>query len=250
MVWAQATWATTLLPPASLGASEPDELTPLSASLLASWRIFQTIYATWVHSHLEMVAWAAITSCLMIHFYISLTRHPTSPARTGDTLLVFLITAIAIWIFHRMGASGPTVATHCVRGTGYREIKEQWWAERLGSNVERGTSWETGNLFPCNVSTKWSLVWWIVEQLRHVFTSQRGSSSAAFKRVWMMTWFPYTEAKGARSQNGYFYLGWEGGFRASHIVTFAWECWVIVPCFLMWCQPIGLDSMLESDCKT
>lgn len=122
-----------------VGVSEPDELMPLSASLLASWRIFWTIYATWVHSHLEMVAWTAITSRLMIHFYISLTRHPTSPARTGDTLLVFLITAIAIWIFHRMGASGPHVATHCAEGTGYREIKgsgeqsdwEVMWSEVL-----------------------------------------------------------------------------------------------------------------------
>ena len=126
------TWATTLLPPGSLGASEPAELMPLSASLLASRRIFQTIYATWVHSHSEMVAWAAITSRLMIHFYISLTRHPTSPVRTGDTLLVFLITAIAIWIFHRMWASGPNGAIHCAKGTGCRKIKGQWWAELTG----------------------------------------------------------------------------------------------------------------------
>lgn len=105
---------------------------------------------------------------------------------------------------------------------GYRlqRNKGQWWAERLGGNVERGTSWETENLFPCNVSTKWSLIRWIRKQLQHVFALRKGSPSAAFKHVWRVTWFPYTHVKGACIQNGYFYLYWEGCFRPSHTCSF------------------------------
>jgi len=48
-----------------------------------------------LHSGFEAVA-RAMLSHIMIHFYIFLSLHPTSPPRTRDTLLVFLITAVAV----------------------------------------------------------------------------------------------------------------------------------------------------------
>lgn len=37
-----------------------------------------------------------------------------------------------------------------------------------------GTSWETENLFPHNISTKWSWIWWIA-WLQHACASQKGA---------------------------------------------------------------------------
>lgn len=53
-----------------------------------------------------------------------------------------------------MGDSGPNVAMHQMAGPGCKRIKQQ---REQGDGEEmknRGTSWESENLFPCNVSTK------------------------------------------------------------------------------------------------
>lgn len=63
------------------GASKPDEPMPLSPGLLASQGIFWTIYATWVHSHLEMVAWAAI---VLPHDSFLYLTHPPSHITSKD----------------------------------------------------------------------------------------------------------------------------------------------------------------------
>lgn len=157
----------------------------------------------------------------MIHFYISLTRHPTSPARTGDTLLVFLITSMAIWIFHRLGASGPNGAALCTSSPGYREIKGQWWAGRWGGNVELRHFLRDGGPIPlkCFHQTKLNMM-----NRGATLARLRLPRSAAFTRVWMMTWFPYTKAEGLHSQNDSFYLYCEGCFRRMAYVLRNSEC--------------------------
>lgn len=72
----QMSWAQTLLPPRSQRSWSLMSWHCYLQVFWPQWRIFWSIYATWMHSHLEMVARVAITPSLMIHFYILLTCHP------------------------------------------------------------------------------------------------------------------------------------------------------------------------------
>lgn len=156
MFWTQTTWVTTLLPPRSQGSWSLMSWRRYLQTFWPQRRIFRIIYATWVCSHLEMVAWAAITPCLMIHFYISLTCHPHHQHFIG----------IFDYCYSHLNFSEDgglqSKCSHALHG-GYR-LQRHKAAAGLDEEEEmkiRGTSWEMENLFPCNVSTKWSWIWWI-----------------------------------------------------------------------------------------
>lgn len=53
-----------------------------------------------------------------------------------------------------MGASGPNVAMRQMEGPGYKHIKQPRERGNEEEMENRGASWESESLFPCNVSAK------------------------------------------------------------------------------------------------